>query len=281
MYLNQYLSFNEMTDEVKIPKKRGRKPKGGKIVELKPKLADQKEMIHSVILHLKCKKSEIIKNHMDTNIYNIEPYSKDGMLYEILPHNPTEQLKEYVLEKNEDKDQRKIYEKLSELEKNLHLDNIDNKSNCFWCTCSFDTHPVYLPKLKIKEKYNVYGCFCSPECATSYLFNEPMVETIKYERYQMLNYIYGKIYEYKEVIKMAPSPYYTLDKYYGNLTIQEYRKLLKYDRLLLFTEKPLTKIYPELHEDNTRFEPMYNHRLIMKKNAPINKKKHIESVFQL
>jgi len=26
-----------MTEEVKIPKKRGRKPKGGKIVELKPK----------------------------------------------------------------------------------------------------------------------------------------------------------------------------------------------------------------------------------------------------
>ena len=269
-----------MTEEVKIPKKRGRKPKGGKIVELKPKKNDQKEMIQSVILHLKCKKSEIFKSELDTNIYNIEPYTKECVQYEIIPHNP-EKVKEHANDKSEEKEKNKIYDKLSELEKNLHSDNIHNKSNCFWCTCSFDTPTIYIPTIKMKENYKVYGCFCSPECATSYLFNEPIVETIKYERYQMLNYLYGKIYDYKEVIKMAPSPFYTLDKYYGNLNIQEYRKLLKYDRLLLFTEKPLTKIYPELHEDNTRFEPLYNNKMIMKKNAPINKKKHIESAFQL
>jgi hypothetical protein len=97
----------------------------------------------------------------------------------------------------------------------------------------------------------------------------------------MLNYLYGKIYDYKEIIKMAPSPFYTLDKFYGNLTIQEYRKLLKYDRLLLFTEKPLTKIYPELHEDSSNFEPLYNNKMIMRKPNQVNKKKHIENAFQL
>ena len=34
---------------------------------------------------------------------------------------------------------------------------------------------------------------------------------------------------------------------YGNLTIQEYRKLLKSERLLLIVDKPLTRILPELH----------------------------------
>jgi len=263
-----------MTEEVKIPKKRGRKPKGGKIVEIKEKTNQQKEMIQSIILHLKCKKSEIIKPEMDTNIYNIEPYAKESIQYEIIPHNPEKEKTkdDYSKDKKDEKDKNIIYDKLSELEKNLHANNIHNKSNCFWCTCPFDTPIIHIPIMKMKDQYNVYGCFCSPECATSYLFNEPIVETIKYERYQMLNYLYGKIYNYNEIIKMAPSPYYTLDKYYGNLNIQEYRKLLKYDRLLLFTEKPLTKIYPELHEDNTRFEPLYNHKIIMKKNAPINKK---------
>ena len=270
-----------MSDEIKIPKKRGRKPKGGKIVEQKKIISIKNEVKPSVILHLKCKKNEIINNDYDPTIYNIEPYTKDTIQYEIIKHNPCEEIKE---EKNcisNDKDKKIIYDKLSELEKNLHNDNINNKSNCFWCTYPFDTPTIYLPTLKMNETYKVYGCFCSPECATSYLFNEPIVETIKYERYQMLNYLYGKIYEYKEIIKMAPSPYYTLDKYYGNLNIQEYRKLLKYDRLLLFTDKPLTKIYPELHEDNTHFEPLYNNKMVMKKNNQINKKKHIENVFQI
>jgi len=271
-----------MSEEIKIPKKRGRKPKGGKIVEQKKNNISKVNQFPAIILHLKCKKSDIVNNAYDPTIYNIEPYTHEDIIYEIIPHNPINEFKtDEKIDNSVDKDKKLIYEKLSELEKNLHNDNINNKSNCFWCTCSFDTPTIYLPNMKLNDIYKVYGCFCSPECATSYLFNEPIVETIKYERYQMLNYLYGKIYNYKEVIKMAPSPYYTLDKYYGNLNIQEYRKLLKYDRLLLFTEKPLTKIYPELHEDNTHFEPLYNNKMIMKKHTQINKKKHIESVFQV
>ena len=70
----------------------------------------------------------------------------------------------------------------------------------------------------------------------------------------MLNYIYGKIYNYTKNIKPAPNPYYSLSKFYGNLSIQEYRQLLEYDRLLLVIDKPLSKIYPEMHEDNNDFE---------------------------
>jgi ABC-type uncharacterized transport system YnjBCD ATPase subunit len=44
-----------------------------------------------------------------------------------------------------------------------------------------------------------------------------------------------------------------LNKYYGNLTIQEYRKLLKNDRLILIVDKPFTRSLPELHEDNDDF----------------------------
>lgn len=268
-----------MSEEIKIPKKRGRKPKGGKIVEQKKCTISKNDGQISIILHLKCKKSDIINSDYDPNIYNVEPYNDDTIQYEIIKHNPIEEIKEE--EENSVNDKKNIYDKLSELEKNLHTNNIHNKSNCFWCTCSFDTSVIYIPTIKMNESYKVYGCFCSPECATSYLFNEPIVETIKYERYQMLNYLYGKIYDYKEIIKMAPSPFYTLDKYYGNLTIQEYRKLLKYDRLLLFTDKPLSKIYPELHEDNSHFEPLYNNKMIMKKKNQLNKKTHIENAFQL
>ena len=96
----------------------------------------------------------------------------------------------------------------------------------------------------------MYGCFCSPECAVSYLMNENIDTSIKFERYHLLNHIYGKIYNYKKSIKPAPSPHYMLEKFYGNLTIQEYRKLLQNERLILVVEKPLTRVLPELHEDN-------------------------------
>ena len=51
-----------------------------------------------------------------------------------------------------------------------------------------------------------------------------------------------------------------LEKYYGNLSIQEYRALLKNERLFLIVDKPLTRILPELHEDNDDF--IINNKII-------------------
>ena len=51
-----------------------------------------------------------------------------------------------------------------------------------------------------------------------------------------------------------------LEKYYGNLNIQEYRSLLRNDKLFLIVDKPLTRILPELHEDNDDF--IINNKII-------------------
>jgi hypothetical protein len=98
-----------------------------------------------------------------------------------------------------------------------------------------------------------YGSFCRPECAAAYLMKENIDDSTKFERYHLLNQIYSRVYDYKKNIKPAPNPYFLLDKYYGNLTIQEYRKLLKSEHMLLVIEKPMTRILPELHEDNEDF----------------------------
>ena len=45
-----------------------------------------------------------------------------------------------------------------------------------------------------------------------------------------------------------------LDKFFGTLTIQEYRKLLNSGHLLLVIDKPMTRILPELHEDNEEIQ---------------------------
>ena len=50
-----------------IPKKRGRKPKGGKIITVTENVKSNEELVTNVIVHLKCKKSDICENDTITN----------------------------------------------------------------------------------------------------------------------------------------------------------------------------------------------------------------------
>ena len=240
---------------VKLPKKRGRKPKGGKIVVQVP--SNEKENISkmNIILHLKCSLNDIDKDSLNKSS-NFETFKFDDsklnklnyMNYELSKNNTLDEKK--PVDSNSE-NMKSIWQKLEKLSANLHLNNICNKkSACFHCTCDFDNTPIYIPKHELNKTYYVYGCFCSPECACAYLMGEKMLDTTtRFERYHLLNYLYCKIYNYTKNIKPAPCPYYTLDKYYGNLTIQEYRKLLKNERLLLVVDKPLSRLLPELHDD--------------------------------
>jgi hypothetical protein len=202
--------------------------------------------------------NEIITSDNDTLVSSVDENECDSS-----DHNNN-----VNLTKREQKD---AWKKIKILEHNLHTNNIGNKKSCcFWDSCEFDNHPVYIPKHFTNESYHVYGCFCSPECAVAYLMNESIDNSTKFERYHLLNHIYGKNCNYTHNIKPAPSPHYLLDRYYGNLNIQEYRSLLRKDRLFLIVDKPLTKILPELHEDNDDF--ILNNKIIPSNNYQIKKK---------
>ena len=250
-----------------IGKKRGRKPKGGKIIQQIIPLNNQKELKQNVVLHLKCSLKDL---NCSTSLFgsNLEGYSfsqtnnlcYDGAIFneqhinssEIL--NNLENLTDGNYNNTNNVDNKEVCNKLKLLEHNLHTNNTDNKkSACFWDTCEFDNSPISIPKYFMNNSYHVYGCFCSPECAVAYLMEEKLDSSVKFERYQLINHIYSKVYNYNKNIKPAPNPYYMLEKYYGNLNIQEYRALLRYERLYLIVDKPLTRIMPELHADNDDF----------------------------
>jgi len=181
------------------------------------------------------------------------------------------QIKMKTNETNNVNETREIWRKLKILEQDLHVNNIsDKKSACFWCSYDFDSPPIYIPKHFIKDSYHVYGCFCTPECAVAHLMDENIDSSTKFERYHLINHIYSKIYEYKKNIKPAPNPYYMLEKYYGNLTIKEYRALLKSERLFLIVDKPLTRILPEFHEDNDDF--IINNKIIPSSTYQVKKR---------
>jgi hypothetical protein len=263
---------NDVTKDLeKVPKKRGRKPKGGKIIEnIKPSI-NSEELKPNIILHLKCNSKDLDENLKDDHLesftfsdnkindlgYNFLKEKKENIINDSCSENNMN-----IIDYNSDLDnednsenlQKDIYKKLKELSINLHTNNIpDKKSSCFWCTYDFDNPPIFIPKHEINGSYHCYGCFCSLECACAFLMEENIDQASKFERYALLNYIYGKLYNFEKNIKPAPNPYYTLDKFYGNLSIQEYRKLLKTERLLLIVDKPLSRQLPELHEDNDDF----------------------------
>jgi hypothetical protein len=329
-------------DNKKVIKKRGRKPKGGKIIQNIVINETQKVDKPNVILHLKCS----LKDLQSSSSCLIESYNfnSNELGYDIITKNDNVKAPKVIKDTtmsittttsgtgasslindikgfnivantntnsslvkdrdldlsrnnyskysnydNEDDDydddeddddysdnnknnnnknrgtSKTIWRKLKQLEHNLHINNVNNKkSACFWCTCDFDNPPIYVPKHFINGTYHVYGCFCSPECGVAHLMNEPIDSSAKFERYHLLNHIYSKIYDYKKNIKPAPNPYYMLEKFYGNLSIQEYRALLRNERLFLIVDKPLTRILPELHEDNDEF--ILNNKIIASNN---------------
>jgi len=245
----------------KIPKKRGRKPKGGKVVLCQPIQETNYDEKVNIVLHLKCNKEEI--NNTSDKKKDITPIvehfqfseTKTADLNYMIYNNKPTQLCQEITDNNEktnNDSMKNIWQKLEKLSNNLHVDNIcDKKSACFYCTYDFDNVPIHIPKHELNNTFHVYGCFCSPECACAYLMNEKSIDTTtRFERYQLLNFLYCKIYNYSKNIKPAPCPYYMLDKYYGSLSIQEYRKLLKNERLLLIVDKPLIRALPELHDDS-------------------------------
>jgi len=319
--------------ETKPPlKKRGRKPKGGKIIH--NVVIDNSNKIEkpNIILHIKCFLKDL-DSQITNNVDNIDSYkfpSKNNLLYDVINEDvssiagggaggcaslhdkqkPNNKIIHVInstynpnIELNNDShshcnaslhthintstnthlsahtnahDTKEIYKKLKDLEMNLHLNNIqDKKSACFWCTCDFDNPPIYIPKYFLKESYHVYGCFCTPECGVAHLMNESIDSSTKFERYHLMNHIYAKIYNYTKNIKPSPSPFYMLEKYYGNLSINEYRALIRNDRLFLIVDKPLTRIMPELHVDNEDF--IINNKIISTNNFQVTKKSHQKS----
>jgi hypothetical protein len=213
-------------------KKRGRKPKGGKIIENKIILEEIQTISQNIILQLKCSLQDI--NSSTINI-DFEPYTN------IKNHE------EIVQEDNN----LSITQKLKNLTIKLHTNDLNiSKTDCFWCTCNFENQPIYIPKCKINDVYQVYGSFCCPECAAAYLFNEKLDNSTIFERYHLLNYIYGSVYNYSKNFIPAPPPHYLLTKFGGTLSIQEYRSSLRSDKILILVNKPLCSIYPELIQSN-------------------------------
>jgi hypothetical protein len=298
-----------------VSKKRGRKPKGGKIIP-NTSISTVGDMppIENIILHLRCVRNDIVVTPETATIPSTsassassaatvassDAVSPDDVVAACVPERsfstPTStsfstSAVELELERERDDggdralcerdnevrqgesnitsiitdalapsdapvSMSRVHKKLNELHYNFRNNmTYGQKSDCFWCTCAFSTPSVCIPlNICVNGTYRVYGNFCMPECALAYLMNEHIDSSTKYERSALLHSLYRDVYEYSnDAIKPNPPPHYTLNKYCGNLTIEEYRSLYKSHRYVMVLNKPITKVYPEIHEDNADF----------------------------
>ena len=134
---------NQKCDEDKpVAKKRGRKPKGGKIIQQSVPLNNNKEPKPNVILHLKCSLKDLQSNLIqgsEIQSFNFQPTNQ--LTYDIINSEPNifnkqEQTKvvydEIDYDDDDDRsikenDTKEVWKKLKVLEHNLHINNISDK----------------------------------------------------------------------------------------------------------------------------------------------------------
>jgi hypothetical protein len=123
--------------------------------------------------------------------------------------------------------------------------NID----CLWCCHSFENEPFGIPIKKIGDKYQMFGNFCSAECAASYIFDMSFLNDCeKAESYSLLNLIYNEIE--MNGIQFAP-PKLCLKRFGGRVSIEQYRSNLRsQNKSYNVIIPPLTSIIPNIEETN-------------------------------
>jgi len=255
----------------------------------------------SVILHLKCRTSDTLesnnyefcditnsKQSLADNSYNMEFEQKNNernnfsassisVAYSKIlsdtqnntKYDTSHSLIHEIIEPTTVVALKNKLNQLKELNKKIkHLDfilssNIEMKSSaCFWCTETFSNDPVFIPKHKYEDTFHVYGNFCSLECAAAHLLKSSNYQSIIMEQYSLLHSLYLNCQPNSiQCIKPAPEPRYMLDKFLGNLSIDDYRSINNSGRFFILLDKPIYKITPEYHEECANFQ-------IQEKNIP-------------
>lgn len=146
--------------------------------------------------------------------------------------------------------------------------------DCMWCRYPFENTPWAIPyRLNSADKFEVFGNFCSPNCAAAYIFDS-FDDDEMWDRYALLNMLYQRVYNLPgAVVKSAPDVLF-LKKLGGILNIEEYREMSNNQNKNLFLKMPpMISIIPSVEElqqtslfnENTTREHL-NKELMMKAN---------------
>lgn len=288
---------NVKSIEVKIPKKRGRKPTG-KIFQMeKGNIKNVDTDNECIIAYLPLSMNDT-KDIIDTSDIIIEKtittIKSNGSvindLKNIMSHT-SECSSDIDVDKfkssnrkNEDDLVHKLKSKIEELEKllydNIKFDKLNEvcidmtKGNlenihCWWCCHKFDHIPIGLPDNFKEELYQTYGYFCSFNCAKAYNLEHSDNKTE--EKNCLLLALKKKLTNDDSFIKPA-NPRQSLNIFGGHQTIDIFRKDFK------ILDKNAILIYPPSKPLKLYIEEEYKHKVVrfqqntdykVKRNKPL------------
>lgn len=116
---------------------------------------------------------------------------------------------------------------------------------CFWCCDNFSGGTCIIPKEVIGNVWQVYGNFCSPQCALAYLLSELMDTHIRWERIALLQRLYGSQCAGGRVYP-APARE-TLQRFGGPVSSNDYHAMCDKQRIRLDVHMPpMVSILPTM-----------------------------------
>ena len=108
---------------------------------------------------------------------------------------------------------------------------------CFWCTHEFDNKPCFLPTKEESGVYHIYGNFCTPQCALSYLLEEHLDSHVRWERMALLHRMYRP--QGKPGCRLYPSPPRdSLKKFGGVYTYEQFRRIVSDNKVRVDIQIP-------------------------------------------
>ena len=174
----------------------------------------------------------------------------------------------------------KLLREFEEKNKNNEWPNTTSIS-CYWCCHGFNNTPFGLPINYCDDRFKVYGCFCSLECASAYNFHTKDNSDEVWERNNYINMLSRKI-GYKKLVKPAPNRL-VLKTFGGYMSIEEFRRFCDSTKLVNINFPPMLTLTQQIEEineadinseykyipiDNERINK-YKERIKLKRNKPI------------
>lgn len=224
--------------------------------------------------------------------YNHDTYNNISNIADIL--NCQEDAPNGQKSKNEGN--AKVINVLNEFaEKNKNNEWPTNTSiSCYWCVHRFENAPFGIPINYKNGTFEVFGCFCSLECATAHNFSENRSHDEMWERYQLINMMSRQM-NLGNIVRCAP-PRLSLKMFGGNMDIETFRNMGKNNKLMNVNFPPMTSITQQLEEINDfeisndfKYIPVdddrinkYKEKIVFKRSKPlIDKNKSLESTMNL
>lgn len=302
-----------VTDIIK-KNKRGRKPKFVySTQDISPiqqsSLSDDENIIvrlnininDNIIDNINDNTNNINNNNIDNNKLNEygdeHPYAYNrDEYYNMSNIDDTEIINEKITEITHNNSGLKIVNLLKDFEEKNKVNEwpTNTSIHCYWCCHKFDNPPFGIPVNFIKNNFDVFGCFCSLECAATYNFKMHDNIDEMWERYNLINLLYRRT-NIGKIVKPAPDRL-SLKIFGGYLDIEEFRSFFKSNKLINVNFPPMTSLTQQIEEINDyelnndyKYIPIdqeridkYKEKILFKRNKPLfNNKNSLEYTMNL